>query len=96
MNGIGGLGARYTNQKVVGLDVAINERFLVDGLHAGHLHGEHPFVSNLDNTDVQNEDVNNANAVRERGRPHSHATLFGVCVILAGCRPDAPEALQVG
>ena len=34
MNGISSLGARDTDQKVVGLDVAVDEVLLVDGLHA--------------------------------------------------------------
>ena len=96
MNGISSLGARDTDQKVVGLDVAINERLLMDGLHTGHLCREHSYVSNLDSTDMEDEDVNNANAAGERVRPHSHGTLFGMRVILAGCRPDALEALHVG
>ena len=38
MNGISGLGAGYTNQKVVRFDVAIDEGLLVNGLHTGHLY----------------------------------------------------------
>lgn len=41
MNGISSLGARDTDQKVVGLDVAIDEGLLVNGLHTGHLYREH-------------------------------------------------------
>lgn len=34
---VGALGARTTNEEVVGLDVAVNEILLVDGLDAGKL-----------------------------------------------------------
>ncbi len=50
MNGICGLGTGYTNQKVVGLDVAIDEGLLVNGLHTGHLYRDHSNVSNLNYT----------------------------------------------
>ena len=35
---IGGLGARSANEKVVGLDVTVDQGFIVHGLNAGELH----------------------------------------------------------
>jgi hypothetical protein len=42
VNNVGSLGARATDEEVVGLDVAVDEVLLVDGLHARqHLLGDH-------------------------------------------------------
>ena len=37
VDGISGLGVRYTDQEVVRLDVTVDQGLLVDGLHAGDL-----------------------------------------------------------
>ena len=37
VDGISGLGVRYTDQEVVRLDVTVDQGLLVDGLHTGDL-----------------------------------------------------------
>lgn len=40
MNGVGVFATWHTNQKVIRLDIAVNEGFLVDRLHTGNLEEE--------------------------------------------------------
>lgn len=37
INHVGGLSAWHTNEEVVWLDIAVDQRLLMDGLHAGDL-----------------------------------------------------------
>ena len=40
MNGVGRLGAWHSNEEVVGLDISVDERLVMDGLDARDLKAE--------------------------------------------------------